>query len=50
MNGHVAKKPGDGLMSLFGYTVEREHDSERAAWSTFSIQRTLTISKRLQRL
>ncbi len=27
-----------------------ERDSERAAWSTFSIQRILTISKRLQRL
>ena len=25
MNGHVAKKPGDGLMLLFGYPVAQEH-------------------------
>jgi len=36
-------------MLLFGYPVVQEHDSERAAWSTFSIQRTLAISKPLQR-
>jgi len=48
MNGQVAKKPGDGLMLLFGYPVAYEHDSARAAWSTLSIQRTLAISKQLQ--
>ena len=30
MGGHVAKKLGDGLMSLFGYPVAQENDSERA--------------------
>jgi hypothetical protein len=31
MGGHVAKKLGDGLMSLFGYPVAHENDAERAA-------------------
>src|ERR1700739_4176621 len=30
MGGHVAKKVGDGLMSLFGYPVALENDSESA--------------------
>jgi class 3 adenylate cyclase len=31
MGGHVAKKLGDGLMSLFGYPIAQENDAERAA-------------------
>ena len=50
MNGHVANKPGDGLMLLFGYTVAREREFGARGVSTFSIQRALTMSKRLQRL
>jgi SAM domain (Sterile alpha motif)/Adenylate and Guanylate cyclase catalytic domain len=30
MGGHVAKKLGDGLMSLFGHPVAQENDTERA--------------------
>jgi hypothetical protein len=41
MGGHVAKKLGDGLMSLFGYPVAQENDSERAARAALSIQRAL---------
>ena len=41
MGGHVAKKLGDGLMSLFGYPVAHENDAERAARAALSIQRTL---------
>jgi hypothetical protein len=50
MNGPVANKPGDGLMLLFGYTVAREREFGARGVSTFSIQRALTMSKRLQRL
>ena len=41
MNGHVAKKLGDGLLSLFGYPVAHENDAERAARAALSIQRAL---------
>ncbi|MGA9322828.1 MAG: AAA family ATPase, partial [Xanthobacteraceae bacterium] len=41
MGGQVAKKLGDGLMSLFGYPVAHEHDAERAARAALSIQRAL---------
>src|SRR6516162_6363336 len=41
MGGHVAKKPGDGLMALFGYAVAQENDAERAARAALSIQRAL---------
>src|SRR5580700_57970 len=39
--GHVAKKLGDGLMSLFGYPLAQENDSERAARAALTIQRAL---------
>jgi len=42
MGGHVAKKLGDGLLSLFGYPVAHENDAERAARAALSIQRVLT--------
>ena len=41
MGGHVAKKLGDGLMSLFGYPVAHENDSERAVRAALAIQRAL---------
>jgi len=41
MGGHVAKKLGDGLMSLFGYPVAHENDAERAARGALAIQRAL---------
>jgi class 3 adenylate cyclase/predicted ATPase len=41
MGGQVAKKLGDGLMSLFGYPVAQENDSERAVRAALSIQRSL---------
>ena len=41
MGGQVAKKLGDGLMSLFGYPVAHENDAERAARAALSIQRAL---------
>jgi class 3 adenylate cyclase len=41
MGGHVAKKLGDGLMTLFGYPVAQENDAERAARAALSIQRAL---------
>ena len=41
MGGHVPKKLGDGLMSLFGYPVAQENDSERAVRAALSIQRAL---------
>ena len=41
MGGHVAKKLGDGLMSLFGYPVAQENDSERAVRAALSVQRAL---------
>jgi class 3 adenylate cyclase len=41
MGGHVAKKLGDGLMSLFGYPVAQENDAERAARAGLSIERAL---------
>jgi class 3 adenylate cyclase len=42
MGGHVAKKLGDGLLSLFGYPVAHENDAERAVRAALSIQRALT--------
>ena len=41
MGGHVAKKLGDGLMSLFGYPVAQENDSERDVRAALAIQRAL---------
>ena len=41
MGGQVAKKLGDGLMSLFGYPVAQENNSERAVRAALSIQRSL---------
>jgi class 3 adenylate cyclase len=41
MGGHVAKKLGDGLMSLFGYPVAQENDSERAVRAALGIQLAL---------
>ena len=41
MGGHVAKKLGDGLMALFGFSVAQENDAERAARAALSIQRAL---------
>jgi class 3 adenylate cyclase len=42
MGGHVAKRLGDGLLSLFGYLVAPENDAERAARGALSIRRALT--------
>jgi len=39
MGGKVAKKPGDGLMALFGYPVAQENDAERAVRAALAIQR-----------
>jgi class 3 adenylate cyclase/predicted ATPase len=41
MGGHVAKKLGDGLMSLFGHPLAQENDSERAVRAALAIQRAL---------
>jgi class 3 adenylate cyclase len=41
MDGHVAKKLGDGLMALFGYPVVQENDTERAARAALAILRSL---------
>ncbi len=41
MGGYVAKKLGDGLMSLFGYPVAHENDAERAARAALAIQHAL---------
>ena len=41
MGGYVAKKLGDGLMSLFGFPVAQENDSERAVRAALAIQRAL---------
>ena len=38
MGGHVARKVGDALMSLFGYPVAQENDAERAARAALGIQ------------
>src|SRR5215469_7053900 len=42
MDGHVAKKLGDGLMAVFGYPLAHENDAERAARTALSIQRALS--------
>ena len=39
MGGHVARKVGDALMSLFGYPVAHDNDAERAARAALGIQR-----------
>ena len=39
LGGHVARKVGDALMSLFGYPVAQENDAERAARAALGIQR-----------
>ena len=41
MDGHVARRLGDGLMVLFGYPVAQENDAERVARAALSIQRAL---------
>ena len=41
MGGHVVKKLGDGLLSVFGYPVAHENDAERAARAAISIERAL---------
>jgi class 3 adenylate cyclase/predicted ATPase len=41
LGGHVAKKLGDGLMSLFGYPTAHENDGERAVRAALAIQRSL---------
>ena len=41
MGGKVAKKLGDGLMSLFGYPMAQENDAERAVRAALAIQRAL---------
>jgi Adenylate and Guanylate cyclase catalytic domain len=41
MGGKVAKKPGDGLMALFGYPVAQENDAERAVRAGLAIHRSL---------
>ena len=46
MGGHVAKKLGDGLMSLFGYPVAHENDAERAVRAALAIQRALAALNR----
>src|SRR5271170_7909122 len=42
MGGHVAKKLGDGLLSLFGYPIGHENDAERAARAALAVHRALT--------
>ena len=39
--GHVLKKLGDGLMTLFGYPQAQENDAERAVRAALAIQRAL---------
>jgi class 3 adenylate cyclase len=48
MGGHVAKKLGDGLMTLFGYPMAQENDAERAVRAALSIQRALAEVNRKQ--
>jgi class 3 adenylate cyclase/tetratricopeptide (TPR) repeat protein len=38
LGGHVARKVGDALMSLFGYPIAQENDAERAARAALGIQ------------
>ena len=46
MGGKVAKKLGDGLMTLFGYPVAQENDAERVVRAALSIQRALAEMNR----
>jgi class 3 adenylate cyclase/predicted ATPase len=41
LGGHVSKKLGDGILTLFGYPQAHENDAERAARAALSIQRAL---------
>src|SRR6202035_4147913 len=41
LGGHVLKKLGDGLMTLFGYPHAQENDAERAVRAALAIQRAL---------
>jgi class 3 adenylate cyclase len=45
VGGHVARKLGDGLLSLFGYPLAHENDAERAARAALSIQRARAGSR-----
>ena len=38
LGGHVARKVGDALMSLFGYPIAQENDAERAARAALGIE------------
>src|ERR1700738_3438579 len=37
----MPRRPGEGLMSLFGYPVAHENDAERAVRAALAIQRAL---------
>jgi class 3 adenylate cyclase len=41
LGGHVLKRLGDGLMTLFGYPQAQENDAERAVRAALAIQRAL---------
>ncbi len=41
LGGHVLKRLGDGLMTLFGYPHAQENDAERAVRAALAIQRAL---------
>jgi class 3 adenylate cyclase/predicted ATPase len=41
LGGHVPKRLGDGLMTLFGYPQAQENDAERAVRAALAIQRAL---------
>jgi class 3 adenylate cyclase len=41
LGGHVLKKLGDGLMTLFGYPRAQENDAERAVRAALAVQRAL---------
>ena len=47
MGGHVGKKLGDGLLSLFGYPVAHENDAERAVRAALAIHRALAELNRM---
>ena len=41
LGGHVLKRLGDGLLTLFGYPQAQENDAERAVRAALAIQRAL---------
>ena len=41
LGGHVLKRLGDGLLTLFGYPIAQENDAERAVRAALAIQRAL---------